>query len=394
MLWNPVRSEPVRRRGATCVFVASLLVVMVGMAALSIDVGMLYHTRSELQRTADAAALAAAWSLLDDDRLAGAPDLSQEIAAARQEAAHYAAANPVLNQAPQLHLNNDNQPDGDVLLGYLNDPTDPAEQMSFSNPNLFNSILVRVRRDASLNGPVELLFARILGVNNSSLSAQAVATFKDGVKGYQVTPTTGNAEMLPFALKLAAWQALLAGTGSTGDGYAWDADAGQVIEGADGILELNLYPGGGDDQLPPGNFGTVDIGPPNNSTADIARQILSGVSADDLAYFGGVLELGPDGTLILEGDTGLSGAVKEQLEAITGAARAIPLFSVVSGPGDNAQFTVVGFAGIRILHVKLTGPMKRKALVIQPSFVVDDAAITGPGSGLSYFVYQPVRIVR
>ena len=87
------------------------------------------------------------------------------------------------------------------------------------------------------------------------------------------------------------------GTQTTGDSYSYNATTGVVADGTDGILELNLYPGGGAGQLPPGNFGTVDIGSPNNSTADLTRQILYGISEDDLAYFGGTFELGVDGTI-------------------------------------------------------------------------------------------------
>ena len=46
------------------------------------------------------------------------------------------------------------------------------------------------------------------------------------------------------------------------------------------------------------------------------------------------------------------------------------------------------------MDVKLTGPMTKKGVVIQPTFVVDGAAITGPGTGSSYFVYKRPRLVR
>ncbi|MEK7839296.1 MAG: hypothetical protein AAB328_15080, partial [candidate division NC10 bacterium] len=178
------------------------------------------------------------------------------------------------------------------------------------------------------------------------------------------------------------------------DNYAYDPVTGAVTAGQDGINELNLYPGGGASQLPPGNFGTVDIGNPNNSTADLSRQIRDGVSADDLAYFGGELALGPDGTLEFTGATGLSAAIKDDLTAIKGLPRAISLFSSVTGPGNNSVFTIVGFAGIRILDVKLTGSMSSKQVIIQPAYVVDAAAMTGPSSGPSSFVYTPVHLVR
>jgi Flp pilus assembly protein TadG len=49
-----------KQRGVTIALVAISMVVIIGMAALSIDVGTLYQAKAEAQRAADAAALAAA----------------------------------------------------------------------------------------------------------------------------------------------------------------------------------------------------------------------------------------------------------------------------------------------------------------------------------------------
>lgn len=383
-----------KRRGAAVVLAAVGAVTLLGMAALAVDVGMLYAVRSELQVSADAAALAAAWELLGDGRLKGATEQMDVFVATRQAAATYAALNRVADGSPLVDLNAGNSSGGDVVLGYLADPTDLTEQMSFADPDRYNSVLVRVRRNAIRNGPVDLLFARVFGLRTADLGAEATASFLDGVVGYRVTAQSGNAELLPLSLHEAPWAGLLAGTQTTGDNYAYDPQSGAVTQGSDGINELNLFPGAGPTQLTPGNFGTVDIGSPDNSTADLARQIRYGVSAEDLAYFGGELVLGTNGTLTLNGDTGLSAGVKDDLEAVKGMARAIPLFSQVTGPGDNATFTVVGFAGIRIVNVRLTGPMDQKEVVIQPAVVVDDAAVSEAYSTASDFVYQPVRIVR
>ena len=53
-----------RRRGAIGVFAAVLFVVMLACAAFAIDVGMICMAKAQLQRTADASALAAADELL------------------------------------------------------------------------------------------------------------------------------------------------------------------------------------------------------------------------------------------------------------------------------------------------------------------------------------------
>jgi len=369
--------------------------MLLGMASLTVDVGMLYRARAEAQASADAAAMAGAWRLLDNDKLKGTANMTAEIADARTIAAQIAARNVIVNQSPSLDANTSNDANGDIMVGYLSDPDhNTGESLPTANASQFNTVRVHVRRDPQHNSPIDLYFAGVFGRLTTNISAEAYATFKDGVVGWKVTDNTGNAGLLPLALKVDAWNNLLAGTFTTGDNYAYDPATGAVTAGHDGINELNLYPGGGATQLPAGNFGTVDIGDPGNSTADLARQIRYGVSADDLAYYGGELKLGPSGTLSLTGDTGLSAALKEDLTSIIGQPRSIPLFSTVAGPGDNSVFTIVGFACIRILDVNLTGSMSSKKVIIQPAFCVDDSALTGPGSGSSYFVYQPVHLVR
>ena len=88
-------------------------------------------------------------------------------------------------------------------------------------------------------------------------------------------------------------------------------------------------------------------------------------------------------------------SVKDDLAAIIGLPRAIPLYDQVTGNGNNAMFRIVGFAGIQIMEVKLTGPMNSKRVIIQPAFVVDPTAITGPGGPtFGDFVYEPVTLVR
>jgi len=377
-----------RRRGATVVMVMVSLTMLLGFAALTVDLGVLYNTRGDLQRSSDAAALAGAQALLDQNRLKGSAELNEAIAASRTEAGTYGSENAVYG-LPTPTVNS-----SDITVGYLSDPTSSTEAFDFTDPTRFNAVHVRVRRDSAANGPVQLLFARIFGLETSNVTAEAAAALMDGIEGWRVDERTGNAGLLPIALRQSAWLDLLNGTFTSGDHYTYDTETQTVSPGPDGILELNLYPGGGAGQLPPGNFGTVDIGSPANVTPDIIRQILYGVNEADLAYFGGELRLGDDGTLPLNGDTGLSAAIASALEDIIGQPRAIPIFTTVTGPGNNATFTIVGFVGIRVMHVKLTGSMNSKHVYIQPALVVDDAALAGPASGSSYYVYQPVRLVR
>jgi hypothetical protein len=164
-----------------------------------------------------------------------------------------------------------------------------------------------------------------------------------------------------------------------------------VTIGGDGIKEVNLFPQGTGSS---GNRGTVDIGSSNNSTSDIARQIVDGITPADLAHHGGELTFDDDGELHLNGDTGISAGVKDQLTSIIGKPRIIPIFNQVVGPGNNADYTIVKFVGVRVMGVKLTGSMSSKHVTIQPCNVIAKGGKYQPGATGSQYIYSPVWLVR
>jgi hypothetical protein len=373
------------RRGIAAVYAALLLVFVLGLAAFAVDLGYLFMSYGQLQTCADSGSLAGAQVLVNDGQVASPPSYTSGQSAARAVAVQFASANRVGVDYPAVDSNGSNDSSGDVVLGYLADPADPNCQLDFANPALYNAVQVRVRKSSSVNGLVPAFFAKVLGSAGQTVAAKATAVMSSDVVGFQVTPETGNSDLLPFAVKKEKWDELVAGTGS--DNYKYEN--GSVSGGSDGVLELNMYPISNGAS---GNFGTVDIGNPNNSTADLTRQILYGVNSSDLAYFGGALTLGPDGTVQLNGDTGISAGIKDDLEAIKGRPRTICLYSTVSGNGNNAMYTIVGFVGVRIMHVKLTG--NPKYVIIQPAVVVDASAIIGSTPNSSQYVYSNVRLVR
>src|SRR5581483_10934558 len=121
------------RRGAITVLTAFFLVVFLSAIALSLDTGYLMNTQAELQRTADAAALAGAWELMNATP-GSSIDLTAEIASARQLASQYVSLNAVAGSAPSVNLNAGNSSDGDIVIGYLSNPTQGGGTMAFSNP--------------------------------------------------------------------------------------------------------------------------------------------------------------------------------------------------------------------------------------------------------------------
>ncbi len=372
-----------KRRGAVFVLTAFLMVLLMALLAFSIDLGKLCVARSELQRTADAAAIAAAWELIDPLELTGSPAPSLAEARARQQAEQLAISNAVLLQSPQLS-------EQDVQFGYMADPTDAHSPFDTSGLYPFNAVRVVVRRTSEQNGVIPLSFARALGVDSSSMVAEATAAFLANIDGFAIPEDQSNLGILPIALDSETWVNLIRyGIGT--DSWKWDEVQQRVLPGSDSIREINIYP---QCTGAPGNRGTVDIGSPNNSTADIARQIVYGISPADLEYHGGKLQFNSNGELFLNGDTGISAGIKDELASIIGQKRIVPVFSGVTGPGNNATYTIVQFVGVRILEVKLTGSSSSKRVIVQPAHVITRGVIPGSVPGKSTFVYSPVRLVR
>ena len=140
-----------------------------------------------------------------------------------------------------------------------------------------------------------------------------------------------------------------------------------------------------------GNRGTVDIGHPGNSSSDLSRQILYGVNENDMSYHN--YELVPPFTL--NADTGLSSGIKDELDAIKGQMRAIPVFSsLTGGNGNNSYYTIECFMGVRILDVKLTGG--NKYVIAQPCNFIDETVIRGTSTTIhqNETIFAPAVIIR
>ena len=377
------RSLSSARRGAITMLAAFFSTVMLGMVAMSVDIGYVLSMKEEMQRTADSAALAACWDY--GRNIAQGNDATTSDQSARATAQQFATSNQVGNSGPVLDTNPSNLESGDLVFGYIDDLYNPAATFDTTSTNLFNVVKVRVRRDSQLNGEAPSFFARVFGHNGQPLYANATAAIVRDVRGFQTPNGGGTIDLLPFALDLGTWNDWMAESGAVTDDWTWDSLNQEVKSGADGWFEVNLYP---QDTGSPGNRGTVDIGSNSNSTNDIARQILYGINASDLAYHGGKLEFDPCGELLLNGDTGISAGVKDELEAIKGQPRTIPIFSQVNGPGNNAMYTIVKWMGIRIVDVKLTGPMNKKHVTIQAAPVVGPGVIPSTVTGTSAYVYS------
>jgi len=151
-----------RSRGAVAVQVAFMMAVLLGFAALAFDVGAMYNTKADLQRTADAAALAAAGML-------GAFEVGDPMALARAAAEEYTAKNAVFGKSLSLAAS-------DVEFGRaILDPVSGGYVFS-PTQTLPDAVRIRVRMTAdSPNGPMPLYFARVFGKQATEVWAEAIA---------------------------------------------------------------------------------------------------------------------------------------------------------------------------------------------------------------------------
>jgi hypothetical protein len=377
-----------RRKGGVLVLSVGVLILVFAFAAFAVDIGYITTARAQLQKSADAAALAATIEMYDGWGK-GATMTPQEVAAAvRQAAVEVAAANEAAG-LPGTFID----PNRDVRLGQLqwNPDTESWEKHWGASP--YNMVEVTTRRDQSGSQQgdrsLRLFLARIIGSSEANIRTTATSALLPAV-GLRTVPGK-NVMILPFALDLPTWEDLI--HNDVGDDeYSYDPETGTVSPGSDGVREVSLFPYGNHD-LPPGNRGTVNIGTSNNSTSTLRRQIREGLNEDDLAFYGGEFRY-DDLPMQLNGNTGISAGMKEALDDIVGQTRLIPIFSDVSGPGNNAMFTIVKFVPVRVLYARLTGSPSSKRVVIQPAPYVDATVITGGTEITEETIFAPASLVQ
>ena len=150
------RDSSCSRRGVVLVFTVVLATVLFGFAALTIDVGMMYSIKAELQRTADVATLAAVQDLRDAD--------PSTVELARQTVSEYVVRNPILNAQPVLF-----EPDRSVIFGRAT-VDEVAGSVAFA-PGATSPNAVQV----SVSYNMDYLFAGIFGLKHKAITASAMA---------------------------------------------------------------------------------------------------------------------------------------------------------------------------------------------------------------------------
>jgi hypothetical protein len=306
------------------------MIAFVAMVAFALDYGYILTMQTDLQRAADAAALAAVQDLVPGS------DGTQDLDRTRSTLRSYVAEN--LDSGFQVA-------DADIEIGRF-DTTTIYENLTLLNSGVFDTVRVTLRRDGEINPRFPLFFARALGIRDAAVACTAAAVLQ---KPQELIVGAG---VLPFAVPIDEWNKI---------GYenVW------VIYG-DGKIE-SFDEATGETSTVPGNWGTLDIGSAANSTSDLNDQIENGLHQThiDKLYEESRIRfpthIETDHPTWLNGDPGLSVGIKAGVyKAMDDATpRAIPLYRENTSDGGNGlEFKVIGWGMATVVDASFTGAKK------------------------------------
>ena len=359
-----------RRRGLTIVFVVVMIPVLLGAAALTIDVGLMINTRADLQIAADASALAGVAALSSDDmmrvRMRGS-DTSALFAVrrmAQQLAGKFSAYNPSF-ATKTTYID-----PHDVTIGWIDLTSGTSALRTDVPPSQFNAVQTIVRRTKkSRNGPVELLFARVLGFATGEVVATATAVLDDRMAG--LSPSDGPT-IWPFSIHE---DVLADNFVNASDNFGYDEVSESVTPFGDGLREIHLFP----DKSAPGNFGTLNFGG-RGSASELVTQIDYGLTAENMEAATGSPEMtfvddsGDHTTYEIFGNTGISATIESNLQQHIGQLIGFFVHSEVRDNGSNAIYTLERMVFGRLMGAELSGG--DKGVWLQPVTIVDNGGNT------------------
>jgi Flp pilus assembly protein TadG len=369
------------------------------MLAFAIDLSYASEVEAELQNVADAAALAGAGKLQDlfvQYNSPGQTNQSQIVATATGTAAgsptKTAERVASLNKAGGVTIT---VPDGDVTFGYL----DGSGNYTTNYTGMPNTISVTTRRDSTANGAVALFFGRVFGVFSKSLTATSRATIYAGdITSLQALAGI-DSHILPVALDVKTWTNFYA-TGQSPDGNTY--------YGPNGLPQLHVYPDPGN---APGQFGLLDVGPPQNNAPAFRNWINSGTTPNDITFLlsNKLLPVSPSAPQQWKGGPGLTSTLLANFQSVLGRPSLIPIFVAVqyptpgnsyiyiaaSGNGQASYYAIIGFVGVTVSDADGNGGNMN--ISVQPMAVVDPTSVinspTPAGTSLSNVGTSPTTFV-
>lgn len=227
---------------------------------------------------------------------------------------------------------------------------DPDASVTGCVPNLGTG---KGRVTVNASTPVDFAFADVIGIANTTVTSSTTSRY--GIP-------SGVKSLRPLALCNA----------SVGF-QAW-ITSGMVNPYVATILYNKDHPNACGNNAP-GNWGVADLDGGANSNSDTKDWLANG--------YPGLINTGQ----WVEGDTGaFSNSLNSELATLKsqGTLFFVPVFDQVTGNGANANLHIVGFAGVKLLDYKTTGPEAARYLTVsfQTGIAQGTCCASGPDNGV------------
>jgi len=338
--------------------------VYLAIFAVAVNRFWLWSVREDVKLATDAGALAAAAALADDDLLRGDPaNYPALLERASNRARALGAANPVRGEPFPIWDNPDNDSRGDIVFGKLTRPRSndfvpvPGRSSGDASQGQTNTVVISGRLTRTRGNAPGLILGIFAGHTAADVQAVSAATLDRGVRGFR--PRFGAIPLAPIALRSGAaansWESLV--ENHTGpDAATYVRSSHGFTSGPDGIAEFPAVYATVDDQVPLANVAFLFL--PSPDLADLNLQLQAGVTADQLALYGGSMILPVAGTLDIAGQqvgpAGDDPAIEALVETLTllkdkGEPRIWPLYQ--SFDVGTGSVRVSGFVAARVVNV-------------------------------------------
>jgi len=356
----------VDQRGSMAILAAGGIVVALGAGALAVDLGRAHMIQSELQSTADAAALAAATRLPDRD-------------AARKHAVAYARKNmPPQDYGEVLRAE-------DVVFGTWN-----SEKQQLEDGKDGNAVRVTVRIGEANKNALATLFAPVFGLNHLDIAESATAASK----GAPCVMALGKNNATAMIIEDATFNLINCGAQvNSTDAWSTEISGKSVITAnslcssggvtVDAAVQSNPYPSEYCPQILDPLVGQIwpTPGPCTETGLVIENQI---TSLSPGTYCGGVTVQGTSLVTLQPGNY----FIKDGLFSLTGTSVLAGMDVSIFMTGALAQIKVEGNS-LTALSATSAGPLKGMLIVQMPDAVLENKWNSTLPSIMTGVLYMP-----
>lgn len=384
-------SHSLRRGTASGALVAGL-VVGVGIVALTLNVGHVYHTRDQLQLACEAAALAGAAELIDESTIYGVDDQTGDQLAARFAAQTIASRHTIAGQPLALDVNVNNMADGDITLGYTPQPGATYQPLfPHDSRGKCNSIEVHARRHQARGNPVALWFGGLFGSPTANVACSARACIDQRVIGFRPKGQTA-APIVPILLENESWHRQRQGTITQwNDRFTVNYDTHQQSDGPDGLIEMEFRcpldesstssnPLGQATNATYGRCALLAAGGNHNDVTLVDRQCQAGFAQQELQPWNGELIVPRGGELNVTALESAEQIYSDSLWAIRGQRRVFALCTPYEQAGQGGRWAITEFVGGVVVdsYVDFSQSPRQLVLCVQPGVIATSTAVTDP----------------